>query len=126
MPRSRGAGRGTRRYKGEQSGVTWATIPSGTTITTAGVDFGGGTLLQWHGGNSAWTGSSLTISHGFTTLTGFSPSFFETGCTMPPTIVCQDNGISGGVSLAVCHCTTSALTVMGSGGTVFWTACGTN
>ena len=126
MPRSRGAGRGTRRYKGVQSGVTWATIPSGATITTAGADFGGGTLLQWHGGNSAWAGTSLSIAHGFTTLTGFSAGYCETGCTMPPVIVTQDDGTAGTVALAVYHAVTSALTIMDSGGTVFWTACGTN
>lgn len=126
MPRARGTGRGTRRYKGVQSGVTIATIPSGVTITVAGINAGGGTLLQHNAGNSAWAGASLSITHGFTTLTGFSSSFFETGCTMPPTIVHQDNGISGGVSLCVYHCTTSALTIMDSGGTVFWNAWGTN
>jgi hypothetical protein len=110
--------------RGAQSGVTLATIPSGVTIDSNGINCGGGSQLLWNGGNSAWAGSSLSITHGFTTLSGFSASFMETGCTMPPTIVTQDNAISGGVSLGVYHCVTSALTIMASGGTVFWTACG--
>ena len=124
--RSHGPGRGTRRYKGIQSGTTWATTLSGVTIDNHGIDCGGGTQLKWNAGSSAWAGTSLSITHGFTTLTGFSGIFCETGCTMPPVIVSQDNGISGGVSLAVYHATTSALTIMDSGGTVFWTAAGSD
>lgn len=124
--RGHGPGRGSRNRRGVLSGVTLATALSGVTIDNHGIDCGGGTQLKWNAGSSAWAGASLSITHGFTTLTGFSASFCETGCTMPPVIVTQDNAHSGGVSLGVYHAVTSALTIMASGGTVFWTAAGTD
>ena len=124
MPRGHGPGRGTRRYKGVQSGVTWATFVSGVTIDKQGMDSGGGTQLKFNAGNTAWAGASLTISHGFGTLTGFSGTLAVTGATQPAVVIMQDNGISGGVSVAAMEPTNNGL--MKSGGTVFWTAWGTD
>jgi hypothetical protein len=137
--RSHGKGRGTRMPRGVFSGTTLATIPSGVTMSlggglevTSGVSIGDGTNYwvtytslgyKVAGGNSAWAGASLTISHGFTTLTGISGIHMATGVTQPGIVVSQDNGISGGVSMAIMEHTNDGL--MKSGGTLFWTAFGT-
>jgi hypothetical protein len=126
--RSHGPGRGTRRYKGVQSGTTFASIPSGTTMDCHGVNFGGGTQLKMNSGSAAWAGATLNITHGFTTLTGFSSSVVQdsgSGVTAPAVPWVQDTGVSGGVSLAF-RSIQSSNAILGTGGNVKWVAFGTD
>ena len=125
MARRHGPGRGTRHQRGAFSGTTFTTNPSGVTIDKNGIDSGGGSQLAFNGGNTAWAGSSLSITHGFSTLTGFSANYMHTGVS-PGYVVTQDNGVSTKVSAAVYMDTESASALLSvSGGTVFWMACGT-
>lgn len=125
--RSHGPGRGTRRYKGVQSGTTWATTISGVTIDGHGIDCGGGTQLLFNAGSVAWAGTTLNVTHGFSTLYGFSASVQQdagSGVSAPATPWLQYTSVSGGVSLAFRSITNNA--ILGTGGTVKWIAFGTS
>ena len=102
MPRRHGVGRGTRiGQRGVQSGVTWATIPSGVTIDRNGIDVGQGTKMVWRtatvdnasSGVSRGTGGAsnvLTFATGLTTVTSFQGSLL--------TIAAKNAAIGAGVS----------------------------
>lgn len=139
--RSHGKGRGSRNPRGVWSAVTLATIPSGVTIdlgagfvTTSGVSVGDGTNFmvtytsvgyKVSGGNTTWAGTSLSLTHGFTTLTGFSGMYQSRAATYPVVVEMTDNGISGAVSAAAYIAAYVTKPLMYSGGTLFWTAFGT-
>jgi len=157
MARTRRANaRGTRRSSGIESGVSFGTNPSGVTIGSVGIDVGSGliTLAQLNyldglaaynvghvssgklmtSGVSAYTGSTLSIVTGLTTLEIFVGSLLVgAASTNPLTMYASNiNTIAGSCSVAVRYdmgieaagapaCYTNAA----NGCTVEWIAIGT-
>lgn len=124
MARRHRTGRGTRNPI-LISGATVATIPSGVTVDPTGIDTGGGSMLQFNSGISAWAGTSISLTHGFATLAGISASYQSRGATYPVCVEWQDNGISGAVSAAAYIASYVTKPLMHSGGSIGWTGFGT-
>ena len=124
MPRRHGPGRGTRHTRGVFSGVTLATIPSGVTIDYRGMLTPQGTYLRYNAATVAWSGASLSITHGFSTLYHIGASIIGTGSAASETCapVFYDDGYAATLALAFRTVTNHAM--LASGGTVTWTAMG--
>ena len=156
MARSRNPNKRKSRLWTEISGTTFSTLPSGVTIDSTGIeastlgnvsttelsylDGAGGDVLACDkgtgfsitGASVAWAGTTIQISHGFTTLQGISVTFSgPTAATGTSPVVCHIIQSAGGdanstVSAVVLTTFNSgASTKLHDGGaTIFWTAFG--
>jgi len=123
--RRHGTGHGTRMPRGVFSGVTLATIPSGVTMDSKGIDFPSFGPFDFMSAKVAWAGTTLTLAHGFTTLYHINATLINgTGSgasTAWTTRITELNPALGGVS---CSIRTDSNAVLGSGGSVTWFAIG--
>ena len=126
MPRTRRhSARGTRRSSGIESGVSFATNPSGVTIGSVGIDAGSGTIILAElnylngsagyivgnptagklmvSGVSYWAGATLSIVTGLTALETFIPTIIQgVVSTNPLTVYASKiNTIAGRCSVAM-------------------------
>ena len=152
MARTRRAGaRGTRRSSGIESGVSWATKPSGVTIDSVGIDAGSGTItlteLNYLNGSagyivgnptagklmvsgvSYWAGATLSIVTGLTALETFVGTIIQSAASTNPLTVYASNinTIAGRCSVAIRYDmgVTAAAPAIAGGCTVGWIAIGT-
>jgi len=126
MARTRRANaRGTRRSSGIESGVTWATNPSGVTIDGTGINAGdllslaelnylngsvgyvmgnatAGKLIT--SGVSYWAGTTLTLATGLTTISSIICSIINEGNSTQALEV-KLHGINGGAASAAIYTT---------------------
>lgn len=123
--------RGTRFKKSAAgvSGVTFATIPSGTTIDANGANVIAYTVAghKMSGGNTAWAGTTLSISTGLTVdIKGFITAHYNPGgVSIFQTQLSYPSLVFGSVSLAlVAMNQLGGASTATSGGTVFWIAFG--
>jgi len=124
MARTRRAGaRGTRRSSGIESGVSWATKPSGVTIDTSGINAGAGliTLTELNrlngatgysignaaaaklcvSGESVWAGTTLNLATGLTTISQIICNIVNEGASTQPLEVRVQEINGGGASAAI-------------------------
>ena len=120
-------GRGTILGGGPFQAPTVATYPSGVTITNQGIEYSSGSFVTTTqlgylasqnsyvaGGTTVCSGSTISLSHGLTTLTSLTLTSETTTPvgTTPAVLAFKDNGISGSVSVFAF--------MAGGGGTAVW------
>lgn len=150
MARS-GAGRGTRMGRGNLSGTTLTTIPSGVTVDRGGIAYDGTTAVTpaelgylddqagygvaytttagygLNAGSAVWAGASLTINHGFTTtLLGLSVTWGHDGGVTSVVVPCVKEALTAGYVSVALYTETAAdsMHLAVTGGTMFWMALG--
>jgi len=116
--------RGTRRSSGIESGVTWASNPSGVTIGTAGLETASGLItptelnyingsVGYVIGNTAagklltsgvtnWSGNTIALATGLSTIEGFTAEVRDEGTSIYALVVhawnlSTPNGVSAGI-----------------------------
>lgn len=122
--------RGTRYTRSKEvSGVTFTTIPSGTTIDANGMNVLSYTVADYKmsGGNTAWAGTTLSIATGLSTdIKGFSFAHFNPGgVSVFQAQLSKPSPVAGSVSLALVAMEKGGgASTAASGGTIFWIAFG--
>ena len=158
MGRSRNPGKRKDRQWTERSGTTFSTLPSGVTISsTLGIsvaagnvsmtelsylDGAGGDVLACDkgtgfsitGASVAWAGTTLQISHGFTTLQGIGVIYVDAqnksdvspiSCQLIQSAGGDANSTVSAVAVRKIITSNGTSTVLATtGGTVFWHAFG--
>ena len=119
--------RGTRRSSGIESGVSWATKPSGVTIDGTGINAGAGLLsltelnklngsIGYVIGNAAagklctsgvsyWAGVTLTLATGLTTISSLICSVINEGTDSTQALEVNLHGINAGAASAAIYTT---------------------
>ena len=150
MPRSKREGRGSRSAI-PISGATVGLFPSGVTISQTGLQHSGGVVTTAQmgylddltsyaiehpstsntmvsGGSQAWTGTSLEIATGLSTVAIFlaSLNIDAASATSAPNTVWINTGVAGEVTakLMASVITTGGVSLVPSGGTITWMAFG--
>ena len=137
MARSMNPNKRGTRYWGPLSGTTFSTQPSGVTIGSAETTIlatGKGASFSLTGASVPWAGTTLQISHGFTTLQGLGIVYVDAQnkSDVSPIITQLIQSAGGDTNstvsaVAVIYSDTSNGTstiLQASGGTVFWYAFG--
>jgi len=115
--------------------LTVAGVTSSATIYTSGnvacddvecdgIDTGAGTAFKINGGDVLWTGATMTITHGFTTLNALTANYGGSGVTAVGIVIVEPTAVVGGVSFAVRGNGVTPTVMTGGGSSVYWIAIG--